>query len=300
MLFKRQKSAASFSQKSLRRRFHHFRLSLRQSDLPTTLKRPKRIFRKSHAPLFIVFKKIFVFIIAVGAFIGIIYAVFFSSFFTINKITIEKNGDALKTTALTPTIDKLRGKNILFVNTDELTQELEQLFKNQILLVRITKSYPHRIMVKVEEYPPVLNLRVITHEKTQRFVLNSIGFPVFENTEQKELPLVSVHMAKPVTNKTILLPREKLTLMISAFSKFTDLFGIKIKEGEWKKVERELHLLTEKNFTVWLDLSADIEVQLLKLKRALPKLDITHEPLDYIDLRIAGRETEKVIFKRRR
>lgn len=300
MFFKRKKSAASFSQKSLRRRFHHFRLTLRQSDLPTTLKRPKRIFRTSHAPVFIIVKKIVVFAGGLGVFIGIIYAVFFSTLFTINKITIEKNGDALKTAALTPTIDKLRGENILFVNTDELTQELQQLFKNQILLVRIKKSYPHRIIVKVEEYPPVLNLRVVSPEKMQRFVLNSLGFPIFENTEQKELPIVSVHMEKPVAAKGILIAREKLTPMIDAFSRFTDLFGIKIKEGEWKKVERELHLLTEKNFTVWLDITADIETQLLKLKRALPKLDIVHEPLDYIDLRIAGKETERVIFKRRR
>jgi hypothetical protein len=51
---------------------------------------------------------------------------------------------------------------------------------------------------------------------------------------------------------------------------------------------------------VWLDLTVDIPQQLGKLKRTLPKLDIYHEPLEYIDLRIAGAESEKVIFKRRK
>ena len=71
------------------------------------------------------------------------------------------------------------------------------------------------------------------------------------------------------------------------------------EEAEWGKIEREFHLKTEAGFYVWLDMTTDVETQLKKLKRALPKLDIYKEPLQYIDLRIAGAESEKVIFKRK-
>jgi hypothetical protein len=84
------------------------------------------------------------------------------------------------------------------------------------------------------------------------------------------------------------------------FSKFTELFGMKITQGEYLKRERELHMLTEKNFEIWLDLTSDVLQQLTKLKRATVKLDLTTTPLEYIDLRIAGGDSEKVIFKRRK
>ena len=47
-----------------------------------------------------------------------------------------------------------------------------------------------------------------------------------------------------------------------------------------------------------IDLEKDLLRQIEKLKKALPKLDIYNEPLLYIDLRISGTNTEKVIFKR--
>ena len=62
---------------------------------------------------------------------------------------------------------------------------------------------------------------------------------------------------------------------------------------------REFHLRTEKNFDIWLSLEMDYKSQLSKLKAAEQKLNIKTEPLQYIDLRIAGGNGEKVIFKRR-
>jgi len=41
------------------------------------------------------------------------------------------------------------------------------------------------------------------------------------------------------------------------------------------------------------------ENQLKKLKKSLVKLDIFNEPLEYIDLRIAGGNGDKIIYKRR-
>lgn len=118
--------------------------------------------------------------------------------------------------------------------------------------------------------------------------------------EHKNIPTLVLRSAKPLTGKSVIIPKEKMDVFVSIFQKFHDFFGIKIIEGEWKKIERELHLKTEKNFLVWLDLTGNAETQLEKLKRVLPKLDIYREPLEYIDLRIAGAESEKVIFKRRK
>ena len=118
--------------------------------------------------------------------------------------------------------------------------------------------------------------------------------------EQKNLPTVTVNLAKPFPAKGMLVGKNTIDAVALAFQKFADFFGMKVPSAEWKKTERELHLKTEKGFVVWLDLTKDVEAQLQKLKRALPKLDIYHEPLEYIDLRIAGSGSEKVIFRRKR
>jgi len=74
---------------------------------------------------------------------------------------------------------------------------------------------------------------------------------------------------------------------------------MKILEAEYKVIPRELHLKTEKYFIIWLDIQKPFEDQLKKLKKALVKLDIFNEPLEYIDLRISGESGDKIIYKRK-
>ncbi|MEK7524169.1 MAG: hypothetical protein AAB588_04025 [Patescibacteria group bacterium] len=300
MLFGKKKSSGSFTSVNLRRRFHHIQLSKRKEGVSHAhMMRPKRVRPLFNFPQLERFKKLFWFVCVGGIFLGVAYTIFFSSFFTITKITVEKEGGAVAGSSLAPFLERMKGKNMIFFKTAALIQEIEQTFKNEILLVRISKSYPHKLMVKVDEYPAVLNLRIYNAEKIQKMVLNQIGYSVFDNTEIKELPVLTLRTNQTFTPKSIVMDLEKVTAITEAFQKFRDLFGMKILEGEWKKTERELHLKTEKNFVVWLDLTADIEAQLAKLKRALPKLDIYREPLEYIDLRIAGGDNERVIFKRK-
>ncbi|MBI5413251.1 hypothetical protein HZA42_02790 [Candidatus Peregrinibacteria bacterium] len=245
-------------------------------------------------------RSLFGIILLGGVILGIAYTVFFSSFFTVTKVALEKNGNAVAGSSIEPFLDKIRGKNLLFLNPDILAREIEQTFKNEVLLVRVGKSYSHKAVVKVEEYPAIFNFIVLTPEKNQKFVLNQIGYSILENTAIKDIPNLTLRTNKPFPGKGVLIEKAKMEPIASSFRNFKNIFGMKILEGEWLKVERELHLKTERNFEIWIDLTANVDQQLLKLKRALPKLDIYHEPLEYIDLRIAGGENEKVIFKRRK
>lgn len=307
MFFSRKKKIQEGPEKggapgNLRRKFHHFLIERRKSHAngpQSTFIRPRRQKPDFFFGKFPLFRKFFFFIAAGGLFLGLLYTVFFSSFFTVSKVALEKNGRAVPATAISAFLDKVKGKNILFLNIERLERELSQTFKNEIREVRIKKSYPHKLIFKVEEHAALLNFLVITPEKTQQFILNQMGFAIFENTQDKELPVLSVKLPKPFAGKTFLIEKEIMERIAAAFLTFHELFGMKTPSAEWKKVERELHLKTERNFWIWLDVTADIELQLKKLKRALPKLDIYHENLEYIDLRIAGGESEKVIFKRR-
>lgn len=288
----------------MRRRFHHALISKRKNSEALPMQLPKHTTKTRRAgflssPDFFRLRRTVFFILITGIVLGLIYVVFLSSFFTATKISIDKNGNAVATNLLEPFLNRLKGKNLLFLNTSSVIAELEQTFRNEILMVKIKKSYPHQIVVQIIEYPAIVNFKVITRDITQKFVVNQIGFAILENTEIKNLPNLVLFSDKPMRARTMVIDQSKLTMIADAFKQFTDTFGIKIIEGEWKKTERELRLKTEKNFTVWLDLTAEISQQILKLKRALSRLDIYREPIEYIDLRISSGDNEKVIFKRR-
>lgn len=302
MFFRKKIPQSNISSGNLRRRFHHLLIAKRKENIgQTRFSRPKhKALRPTPSPALLVLRKSLIFIIIGGLIAGGIYTALFSSFFTITKVSVEKNGNAVAGSSLAPFLDKIKGKNILFINSDQLTYEIEQTFKNEVLLSRIKKSYPHKIIINVEEYPAICNFAVKTPAKTQKFVLNQIGYAIFENIEQKELPTLFLQTPKEFPPKSVAIEKEKMTFIADSFRKFIDLFGLKVPSAEWKKTERELHLKTEKGFYVWLDMTADLDEQLQKLKRSLPKLDIYRQPLEYVDLRIAGGESEKVIFKRRK
>ncbi len=230
-----------------------------------------------------------------------IYILFFSSLLEVTRVQIEKTGDSLSTDRLQPFIDEMKGRNLFFVNGDRISTDIQSSFPNEVLVAKIKKSFPDKIILTISEYPSVLNFHVKTDTVEQKLVLNQIGFIIAQNKDFQGIPTLVLRSDKPlpIIEGTIL-QKDKLTPIVTALTKFPEIFGLKIISGEWKKVERELHLKTEKNFTVWIDLTQDVETQLLKLKRALPKLDIYTVPLEYIDLRIAGADNEKVIFKRKK
>lgn len=247
------------------------------------------------------FKRTGTILAVAGTTLALIYILFFSSLLDVTRVQIEKTGDSLSTDRLQPFIDEIKGRNLFFVNGSRISEDIQSSFPNEVLYVKIKKSFPDKIILAINEYPSVLNFHVKTETVEQKLVLNQIGFIIAQNKDFTGIPTVVLQSEKPLPIiEGSILSKEKLTPIVTALTKFPEIFGLKIISGEWRKIERELHIKTEKNFTVWIDLTQDVETQLLKLKRALPKLDIYTVPLEYIDLRIAGADNEKVIFKRKK
>ncbi|PJC36809.1 hypothetical protein CO046_03785 [Candidatus Peregrinibacteria bacterium CG_4_9_14_0_2_um_filter_53_11] len=305
-MFFKKKDAPSPLHTTMRRRFNHLLLKQRKQrnrSVPSSgLSQPRRRrSRRLASPFAQLLSRLFLLLGGIAVVIGTSYLVFFSTIFTVKKVTVEKPGQAIPVSSLQPFLDKLKGRNILFLRTDTLTDELAETFKHELLLAKIKKSYPNQVVLSIEEYPAVLQLHVIAPEGESFMTINQTGYVIAQGTTRNEaLPLLSLKSDEPlVIDGNQFVQKEKLYLMTRGFNRFQELFGMKVISGEWKKIERELHLTTEKGFVVWLDLTSDIDKQLDKLKRALDKLDIYNEPLSYIDLRIAGAKNEKVIFKRK-
>lgn len=230
----------------------------------------------------------------------ILYAFFFSNLFTINSIRI--NNDAFENEGLNEEIktkiSDILGGNILFINTEELQLKILKEFP-EIESVSVNKDHPRSIIIEFEKLPLVANVINESSSIKKSFIINSIGYAIKEDLESQNLPYIRIQSEEPVNTETPVIEATNLTYILNTISYFEDKFGMRVVEVEYKKIPREIHLLTERDFYIWIDIQRPAEEQLKKLKKALVKLDIYTENLQYIDLRIAGESGDKIIYKRK-
>lgn len=267
---------------------------------PVTKSRSFEISKRRSTSFFSRIKKTLLLAILLAGLIFFIYSIFVSSFFTIQEIVMnnknfenEAIADQIKTTLKTSL-----AKNIFIINTTDLENKILSAFP-ELDKVSVSKSFPHSLSVNFSEYPMVANVINESNVIKKNYIINSVGFAVKEDLENPNLPYIKVKTDEPINPKQAVIEKDKLNYMMEAKNYFEDKFGMKITGIEYKLIAREIHLHTEKNFDIWLDIQIPYEEQFKKLKKAIVKLDIYKENLEYIDLRIAGNNGDKIIYKRR-
>ncbi|MBT4917435.1 hypothetical protein HN709_04355 [Candidatus Peregrinibacteria bacterium] len=246
-------------------------------------------------------KKYFTLIIILFAIILAIYGIYFSEYFSIKEVFVEEdmeNTSAIVTDEITQTIQEAVGENLIFIDTETLEYKILERFAG-IEEVFIEKDYPHSLNISFSEFPLTANIVNESPTIKKTFVINSVGYAIKENAENPSLPYIKIRSDEPINTENPIIETGKLKYILETKIYFEDKFGMRIVSMEYKKVARELHLITENDFTIWLDIQQPAEEQLKKLKKALVKLDIYNEPFEYIDLRIAGGNGDKIIYKRR-
>lgn len=249
-------------------------------------------------------KRILALILSTGIVIFAIYAIFFSDYFLVTDFEVEEEGTLIESNdKINEILRHKLGENLFLINEKDLSEEIRQ-YHQEIQTIRIKKIFPDKLRVEYEKYPTAANIINLTEGIQKKFLVDSQGFLIEENTENPNLPYIRIETPEQLTVRTTFLGDPKrseirLTYMINAINLFEEKFGMKVLHAEFLKKEREVHLYTEKLFYVFIDMEKDLNTQINKLKKALSKLDIYNEPLLYIDLRISGTDTEKVIFKRK-
>jgi len=245
------------------------------------------------------FKKPLLFIIFTIAFILVLYSLFFSKAFTIQNIEIENNEDT-KTIGeeMKEQISFAMGENLFFIDTEDLESAILSQFP-AIQEISVTKNYPRTVSIEFSEHPLTANVVHNSPTVKKSYVINSIGYIIKEDLENTSLPYIVMSSDEPASLDQPLIESSNLSYILDSISYFEEKFGMGIKEVNYKKVAREIHLTTQKDFNIWLDTQRPIEEQFTKLKKALVKLDIYNESLEYIDLRIAGANGDRIIYKRK-
>lgn len=257
---------------------------------------------KSQKPTKIIVGFIFIVLTCTGVAIWL----FTSPTFTIDTIQIENTEDLTdtETTAnIQPVVTELKGQNIWRADTEATVTALTGAFP-ELKTIAIKKIFPRTIKTVFTIHPIVTNVLITVDnpemgKQQKKYLVNEQGLIVEENFENPNLPYLMMTKDAFPELRTTVITADRLKTILDGIELFTAKFGLKVFDSEYMAIERELHIRTEKYFTVWIDLEQNFEEQLNKLKKALPKLDIYNTPLEYIDLRIAGVNGEKIIYKPR-
>jgi len=236
--------------------------------------------------------------------IGVITLAIVNTLFLTNKLNIKtidiyEDGIFNSNNEIQTLLSSLIDSNIILLKTNELEPYLKEQFP-QYESLKIEKNLPDTIIVTVENYPIVAELTIETLDGAeQKFYLSSSGKTIEydENALLQEYLQITTETDQSVSIGSDIMTQEKLGFILEAIQSYEDRFGMKVLHAKYFQIEHETHLWTERNFYVWLDMTIDLDSQLNKLKKALPKLDIYESDLEYIDLRIEGINGEKVIYK---
>ncbi len=255
-------------------------------------KKPTRIFRRLGKSLSLAF--------FLAIFILLFYWLFFSGYFKVAEVQVinETFENEILTEKIHENLENLMGKTILFVNPEKVETQILSSFPELEKITAKTK-YPSTLTITFQQYDLVANVINQSSVIKKSYIVNSIGYIVREDFENPSFPYIVIKSDEPINTETQAIETKRLSYILESIEYFQDKFGMRIKEVEYKPIPREVHLLTERDFKIWLDIQHSYEGQLRKLKKASVKLDIHKENLEYIDLRIAGGSGDKIIYKRR-
>lgn len=250
----------------------------------------------------------------IAAFLGLaitaIYLIFFTETFKIQKIDIK--GDmqtAEEQEIVNAYLQKYLNDNIIFFNSSE---HEKNLIKDLAYLktLSIYRLLPNTVVAKIETYPLAANIKIFQPNGTgQHYVVNELGYIASIGAKDDNLPTITMDVtgtemeineggqAEMPRVNTPVIDNEALAIILDAKKDFEAKFNLQILETSYLRRAKELHFFTELRFSIWIDMTQDIDIQLAKMKKALTKLNIYETPIDYIDLRISGQNGEKVIYR---
>lgn len=245
------------------------------------------------------YTKVFIALFLSGA---AVYVIFFTDFFTIEKIEIKGGQETLEEQkVVNDYLQEYLGGNILAFNANAHEENLMKDL-NYLKTLQIYRVLPRTVIAKLETYPPAANIKI----DSRFYVVNELGYISNIGVANETLPTISMDVTgtdlEITEDRQInaqIIPADALKSIIESKTSFEGKFNLQILETEYLKRARELHFYTELHFYVWIDMTQDIDIQLAKMKKALTKLNIYETPLEYIDLRVSGRDGEKVIYKLR-
>ena len=227
-----------------------------------------------------------------------LYLMVFTAFFEIQEWKVYGDDIIEENSKFEEFLAVHKGKNLLFLNTGEIQKNIHDQYP-EIENLKIKKAYPHTLLMEYENFSEVANIYNYFEDSQKKFIINKIGLLVQQDFENQSLPYIKLRTEKSLEIDNYAIKRENLEYILDAIYGYEELFGMAVLDAEYFPKEREVHLKTERDFTIWLDTGLTLQEQCSKLKTILSELNIYTDSINYIDLRISSVKGDRVIYKRK-
>lgn len=209
--------------------------------------------------------------------------------FIIKQIEILRQDEITNINIAYRSIDDLRGKSILLVNSQNIAEKLKSYQKN-IKEVSITKVLPDGLHISIQSYKSIFNIKM--NDKTYLVTENGVLAPGKFESELPELKMLDKNKKVPIIldYKQILSPVSIANIYLIYDKLKANLIGISLKDIYYFSQERELHVDLENGTKLIFDLEWNIPDEIKKLLIFhKEQSNLKKVPFVYIDLRIKNK-----------
>lgn len=221
--------------------------------------------------------------------LSVIYVVFFSSYFSVEKIYIERQDDMVNINISYKSVEDFYFKSIFFVDKKIIK---EKIIQNQesIENIKIKKILPNTIKINISSYEKAFNTKI----QNKDFIVLE-NWSLIPNNHDKNILELKTNI-KNLDNYQYLDYKKffkqediKNSKIISSLFK-NNLLYIKLDYLEYFPEERETHIILKDNKRLIFYLKWELENQIKKLVLFYQNYSNTwKKDLIYIDLRIKER-----------
>lgn len=223
-----------------------------------------------------------------GAFLILasIYILLFSSYFSVQKIYIERTDELSNINIAYKAIWDYYWDSIIILDSDEIENKIISYQKN-IKSVEVRKMLPDSIKITITSYKWAFNTQMFWRDY---IVSNNWIFIPIKNSSK--LKFARIHFKDPDTLWIIdykdILKQDDIKKIWELIAKFSsNLNTIKINDLDYFPKEKELHLNNESNTKYIFDLTQNLDEQVSKTKAYFDKYSKTiWAKIIYMDLRI--------------
>ena len=244
---------------------------------------------------------------SIGLLVFVIGMLFFSNFFIVSNVVVLRNSPFIPTDTIEKSLESSIGKNIFFVSTSGLENELKKSFPF-IKTVTVSKMYPRVLQVTADSYQILATISEI--DGNESFLLAENGsiikggettsasistgsllkmsVPSYKYEESKSQVLDP--KVKLISGKQFI-PKDHMDDLHKILKLFDKNFPFQIVSLMYLPLEEEIHITTDKGFVILIWLQEPVETQLYKLKwkAGEPTMSIINGNIAYVDLRIKDR-----------
>lgn len=227
----------------------------------------------------------------------LIYLLFITDIFIIRSVVLIEGEKISQNAGLNQLASRFLGRNIFLVDRTEVISRFSK-FSANLSELKLDRNFPDELNIMISEIPILANLKVIVDQVTKNYTINKNGLIVGISEVNPKLSTITIEASSFPASTDPFIEADILTKILAAKNTFEQKIKLKITEVRYLSVARELHLVTEKGFVIWLDLGIDIEKQIKKLLDAENKLNFREINYQYFDLRISGATSDRIIFKK--